>query len=211
MDSWLQRLVVCGHAADVTTFRKAASSSARPSYVTLKPELRAQKLSFTKLLAALPEKLADTISEPQEPWDLGVDGPELMADGTTEFAYRFQLDDFTCEDLIVAVSTMYPRLCFVLGTVAPNVDEHSSLMAHSGKVWRWNLSNRLHGIITAKIPEETEENEDDVFWALTQADWEMMDAVVDHWKKKVAKIFSEIGSEKKILPKRRKLATASKT
>src|SRR5258706_10202 len=125
MDSWLRRLVVCGHAADVTAFRKAAASKAKSTYLTLAPELRTQKLSFTKLLAALPKKLADTISEPQEPWDLGVDGPESMTDGTIEFSYRFQLDDFTCEDLIIAVSTMYLRLCFVLGTIAPNVDEHS--------------------------------------------------------------------------------------
>jgi len=65
MASWLQRLVVRGPAADITAFRKAAASSATPVYLTRDPELSTLKLSFRKLLAALPQKLAVMIDGSQ--------------------------------------------------------------------------------------------------------------------------------------------------
>ena len=204
MDSWLQRLVVRGPAADVTTFRKAAASPAQPIYMTMAPQLRTQKLSFIKLIAALPEKLASAIGKPEEPWDLVMDPADTITDGTIELTYKFQLDAFECELLVAAISTVYPRLCFVLGTVEPSGDEQSSLMAHSGKVWRWRVSNRLKNIITAKIPEETAENEGEVSSALAEADWEMMDAVVEHWKEKVTKISSEVALEATLSPESRR-------
>ena len=34
--------------------------------------------------------------------------------------------------------------------------------------------------LLAEVPEETDDNQDEVFWALVQADWAMLDALVDH-------------------------------
>jgi hypothetical protein len=207
--SWLQRLVVRGTVADVAAFKKAAASSSKPYYLYQRAQLRTQRLSFVRLRASLPQTLAREIDDPQEPSDLVIDQPHRFKDGTIELTYRFQLNAFECETLIAAVSTMYPRLTYVLGTIAPNVDEQSSLLAHAGKVWRWRISNRLKEPICAKIPEETEDNGDEVFSALVEADWEMMDQVVNHWKGKVNKIVSNIKREPKLRENRSIAKTAS--
>jgi hypothetical protein len=212
MDSWLQRLVVRGTAADVAAFRKAAASPSKPHYFELlfeRARQRTQKLSFIRLRALLPSRLADGIDEPQEPWDLVIEPPHRFRDGTIEITYRFQLNAFECENLIIAVSTIYPRLCFVLGVVDPAGDEQSSMMVHAGRVWRWRISNRLKESICAKIPEDTEDNEDEVFWALVEADCEMMDEVVNHWKEKVSKIVSNIKRELKLRRRHQSLAKAA--
>ena len=85
MDSWLQRLVVRGPAPDAAAFRRAASSRSKPAYLTVGPELRAHKLSFKKLRAALAPKHSGKIDEdPEEPWDLVVDPARRFRDGTKE-------------------------------------------------------------------------------------------------------------------------------
>jgi hypothetical protein len=197
MDSWLQRLVVRGVPADVAAFEKAAASPSKPEYLYQRAQLRTQRLSFVKLRAALPSRLADGIDEPQEPWDLFIEKPKRFRDGSLETTYRFQLSEFEPENLIAAVSGLYPRLTFVLGTVAPDADEQSSLLAHAGKVWRWWISKRLKESICAKIPEDTEDNGDEVFWQLVEADSKMMDVVIDHWKEKVGRVIAQINRDTK--------------
>src|SRR5881296_143622 len=130
-DSWLQRLVVRGSAPDVAAFTRAARSGERPRYLTVSRPLRTQKLSFEKLKGVLPPTIAGRVApEPEEPWDLVVEQCRLR-DGTVEVTYKFQLSEFECEPLIVAVSKLYPRLCFVLGCVASFVDQQSSMFIHN--------------------------------------------------------------------------------
>lgn len=126
-DSWLQRLVVRGPGADVRAFQKAAASRVKPEYRTVRPQVRTQRLSFAKLRALLPSRDARTFSgKVEEPWDLVIEGPRRRMDGSLEVAYGFQLGQSEPDDLIVAVSKIFPRLCFVVGCVAPAVDEQSS-------------------------------------------------------------------------------------
>lgn len=186
MDAWLQRLVVRGPKSDVAAFAKVAAGPGEPDYQTVTPQFKTQRLSFVKLMAALPSRAVRSIEgEPQEPWDLSL-YRRRHKDGTRELDFAFQLDSFECESLVVAVSRLYPRLCFVLGTIAPSVDEHSSLLAHNGRCWRWKIpTKRAEEIFKKIVPQETEENADEVDYAYYEMDWVMMDEVVDHWKSKV--------------------------
>lgn len=191
MDSWLQRLVVRGPAADAAAFRRAASSRSKPTYLTVDPELRAQKLSFKKLRAMLaPKHTAKIDDDPEEPWDLLVYPALRLNDGTKELTYRFQLAQFDCNVLIREVSKLYSRLCFVLGCVASDHDEQWSLLAHRGRVSRWRLPEQIKQAILGDLPAETEDEDDEVAWALAEADWAMMDTLVDHWRAKVDKLMS---------------------
>jgi len=202
MDSWLQRLAVRGPADDIAAFKKATASPSKADYLYERAQFRTQRLSFVKLRSALPPSLADGIDEAQDPWDLVIDPPRRFRDGTIEITYRFQLDAFEPENLIAAASTMFPRLMYVLGTVAPSADEQSSLLAHAGKVRRWRISNRIKEPICAKIPEETEDNGDEVLWALAEADSKMMDEVMNHWKKKVDEIIVQSGNARPLKHRR---------
>ncbi len=191
MDSWLQRLVVRGPAPDVAAFRRAAASRSKPAYLTVNPELQTQELSFKKLRAALlPQRSAKIDENPEEPWDLVVDPLQRFNDGTTEVTYRFQLSRFDCEELIRQVSNLYPQLCFVLGCVAPAGDEQSSRLMHRGRVSRWRLPDWIREAIMGDLPDETEDEDDEVAWDLAEANWAMMDTVVDHWRTKVDKLMS---------------------
>ena len=135
-DSWLQRLVVRGPASDVTAFQKAAASRDKPEYWTVRPQLRTQRLSFAKLRTLLPSKDARKFSEePEQPWDLVVEAPRRLKDGSLEVTYKFQLGRSEPDDLIVAVSKVFPRLTFIVGCVAPSVDQQSSGLVYKGQAW----------------------------------------------------------------------------
>jgi hypothetical protein len=191
MDSWLQRLVVRGPAPDVAAFRRAAASRSKPAYLTVSPELETQALSFRKLRDALaPQRCGKIDENPEEPWDLVVDPVQRFKDGTTEVTYRFQLSRFECEELIREVSKLYPQLCFVLGCVARANDEQSSRLMQRGRVSRWRLPDRIREAIMGDLPDETEDEDDEVAWDLAEADWAMMDTVVDHWRSKVDRLIS---------------------
>ena len=160
--------------------------------MTVKPQLRNQRLSFEALKALLPIRVARRAApEPEEPWDLVVEQRRLK-DGTVEVTYKFQLSEFECEPLMIAVSKCYPRLCFVLGTVASSVDQQSGMFIHNGQARSWDLSNRRKAAILAKVPQETADNSDEVTQALTEADWAMMDEVVDHWTPKATQVMARL-------------------
>ena len=191
--SWLQSLVVRGPGADVRAFQKAAASREKPEYSTVRPQVRTQRLSLVKLRALLPSRAAKTLSgDVEEPWDLVIEAPRRRKDGSLEVTYRFQLGKSEPDDLIVAVSKIFPRLCFVVGCVAPAVDEQSSRLVLNGRSWRWQLSARRKKTICAKVPKETEDNADEVTWALAEADWAMMDDVVAHWRPRVDKLTARV-------------------
>jgi len=191
-DSWLQRLVVRGPVADVTAFQPAVASREKPEYRTIKRECRTQKLSFVKLRALIPGA-PEFDDEVEEPWDLSVGRARRLRDGSLELTYRFQLSAFEPDDLIVEVAKVYPRLCFVLGCVAPTVDEQSSRLVHGGRSWGWRLSSRRKEAIWKQlVPEETDDNTDEVLWGEVQADWQMMDEVVAHWRPKMDTLVARV-------------------
>ncbi len=153
-----------------------------------------------KLLDALPPARAREIKhEPQEPFDLSIDGPAKYKDGTAGLTFYFQLSAFECEGLLAAVSKGYPRLVFVLGTVAPHVDEQSSLLARAGRVWRWRLPRRQCESIYAKAARAADradsqgnDEEDETLVLFWEADGRAMDTVVNHWNEKVARLLAKI-------------------
>lgn len=192
-DPWLQNLVVRGPAADVTAFRRAAAGPEKKRGYAAKPRHKTQRLSFARLRGLLPSKQAQRFDpKPEEPWDLACDPREKLKDGSVELTYRFQLARFEPDALIIAVSRLYPRLCFVLGCVAPNVDEQSSRLVHNGRSRMWRLSERHKKALGAKVPEETEENADEVTWALAETDWAMMDEVVAHWRPQMDRLMARV-------------------
>ncbi len=195
MDAALQRLVVRGPAADVAAFRKAASSRSKPTYLTMDPVHKTQKLSFKKLSARVAPKNG-SFEDLEEPWDLAVDRLERYPDGTVQLTYRFQTDlrCSDCEVLTKALSRIYPRLCFVLGSIAPCADEQISLLAYQGRIRRWRLPDKRKQVLQADIPEPTEDNDDEILWAEIEAGWAMMDAVVDHWKPAVDELMKTAAS-----------------
>jgi hypothetical protein len=186
VDFYLQRLVVRGRSNEVAAFKEAAASRAKSAYgYWTGKELQTQRLSFLKLYRSLPPALTRNIGEPQEPWDLWVNRRRRHVDLTISITYGFQLSHSACDKLIIAISKVYPLLCFVLGTVAPNVDEQSSFFAHCGKASRWHLTDTRKNAILERLPEQTDDNEDEVSCGLDEADWEMMDEVIDHWDEKM--------------------------
>ena len=193
-DSWLQRLVVRGPAAEVTAFRRAVASREKPEYRTIERECATQKLSFAKLRTLIPGRPVRRFDgEVEEPWDLSVDRARRLKDGSLELTYRFQLSAFEPDDLIVEVAKVYPRLCFVIGCVAPNVDEQSSRLVHGGRSWGWRLSSRRKEAIWKQlVPEETDDNNDELLWGEVQADWQMMDEVVAHWRPKMDTLVARV-------------------
>jgi hypothetical protein len=191
MDSWLQRLVVRGPADDMAAFKRAAASRSKLAYLTVDPQHRTQKLSFKKLRALLPPKHSAKIDDdPEEPWDLVVDRVWRLNDGTRQITYRFQLAHFDCDTLIREVSKLYPRLCLVLGCVEPAGDEQLSLLAYRGRVSRWRLPDAIREEMLFEIPIDAKDDDDEAAWMLDEANWAMMDMVVEHWRTKVDKLMS---------------------
>jgi hypothetical protein len=194
-DSWLQRLVVRGPAADVAAFRRAVASREKPQYLTVKPGCRTQKLSFAKLRSLLlPRRARQIDTELEEPWDLVVEPTETLKGSSVELTYKFQLSEFEPDDLILEVSKLYRRLCFVLGCVAPDVDEQSSRLIQAGRRSReWRLpAKRKAAIWKELVPEETDDNSDEVTWGLAEADWQFMDEVVAHWRPRMDTLAAQV-------------------
>ena len=82
--------------------------------------------------------------------------------------------------LLTKVSRLFPSLTFVLGWVAPSVDEAASKCIQNGKVTRYDLPADRVGDIRAAKYKEWGEDCLDADW---EADWEMLDEVVKHWDK----------------------------
>jgi hypothetical protein len=74
------------------------------------------------------------------------------------------------------------------------VDEQISLLVHQGRIRRWRLPDKRKQVLQADIPEPSEDNDDDGLWAAIEADWAMMDAVVDHWKPAVDELMKTAAS-----------------
>jgi len=201
-NDWISRLVVRGPAGDVEAFAKMATD----------PRIRAHQfdnstkhrgrlgLSFTALLARLPPGWGAQLDHDiTEPWALSLDRPVRLKGGMLERAYRFQLSHYVPDALLVQVSKQYPRLCFVLGWVEPNIDEQASRFIHAGHSSLYRLPEKRKRVLQAGVPADTTggnpaatDGNDAVLWALVEADWAMMDAVVSHWDRKADLVLRRI-------------------
>ena len=64
---------------------------------------------------------------------------------------------------------------------------------HKGQSWGWHLSaRRKRAIWKKRVPEETKDNSDEVTWGLAEADWQMMDEVVAHWRPKMDALMARV-------------------
>jgi len=191
----INRLIVSGPAKDVESFAKAATDPRILKRQLEKPSKRGPQcgLSFNALLSGLPASWTTRLDrEVTEPWDLSPDRPVRLKGEMIERTYRFQLRHYDPDTLLTAVSKQYPRLCFVLGWVDPNSDDQASRFIHSGHSALYRLGEKRKRVLRARVPEEGTADESEIFWALIEADWAMMDAVVAHWDKRVTSVLSRV-------------------
>lgn len=204
MNTWLQRLLVRGPADSVSAFCKAARSEEKARYVNERASRRTQRLSLVKLYKALPPNLASKVDTNrdgmQDPFNLSIDPLKRFRDGTTAVTYRFQLSAMEPENFITVLSGLYSRLCFVVGTVDPNSNEASSILAYQGKASQWRLPARR---IDAIYPDVDESD----LWDFVESDWKAMDEVMDHWKAKAEKLIVKISKDSVRQPGKKRNAT----
>ena len=116
-----------------------------------------------------------------------------------ELTYKFQLDRGDLETFLVQISYVYPRLCFILSTVEPSVGHQASYFVHHGCIQVWNLPESERENFLANVPEEADttasDEPDEIFWAMVEADWAMLDAVVDHWADAAAQTLATIAAD----------------
>lgn len=178
-DLSLHRLVVQGPRRDVAKFRRAATANRTVHSEGLLFSLR-RLMSILPAGTPLDQDLLEGHLH-----DLVVEPTTTVEHGMVEATYKFQLEWDDLEAFIIQISTVFPSLCFILGTVEPSVDRQASCLILSGSIQRWDLPESVKEQVLANVPEETDDSandaHDEIFWALVEADWAMMDAVVDHW------------------------------
>jgi hypothetical protein len=164
-------------------------------------------LSFKRMYASLPEEERRDLDEPYEPWsgsypnEDGISAPEEKSPdqpGMLRLVYDFSMARYDPEELLIAVSTQFPSLSFVLGWVDPNNDEHSSVYIGRG-VRTYEAPDALVTQLRAEVYqryglnyEEAIENGNFEFWADIEGDWACREAVVRHWDDRVAEDLSHV-------------------
>src|SRR5205807_613286 len=109
------------------------------------------------------------LDPPLDPWDDSesdpVSAPEVEARdtrGMLDLVYRFSMERYEPDPLLIRASRLSPQVCFVLGWVAPNAGEQSSRFIHNGDTRLYRLparreesvrveSYRRHGILIDDI------------------------------------------------------------
>jgi hypothetical protein len=99
--------------------------------------------------------------------------------------YRFEQRGYEPDGLLRRLSAMYPRLCMVLGTVAPNVDEQCSILIHQGRSERHDLPRARHARLYGRIRDD---DSPETTLAYIEADWRALDEVMRNWRKRVREI-----------------------
>lgn len=240
MDLSLQRLVVRGPAAEVAAFRKCAKGGRVPGewdWQSIKPNSKRIQLDFKRLKTVfLPDANAH-LEPPSDPIDLVVETPKPLKRGTGEVVYRFLLGGRggEPEPFFTEASMAFPKLCFVFGTVEGfEWEQNGSLFLYKGKQQRWRLPEKRKKALTATVeklseieggddatrqklldelswasPDET--LSDKIFRASVEADWAMMDEVMDHWNAKAQKTLAIIarGLHEKSKPRRKATGTTA--
>jgi hypothetical protein len=197
-NTWINQLEVSGPAPEVHRFRDLA--------------LRVDNgtaLSFKRLYAWLPEEQQLELEEPYEPWggswpnEEGIEAPEeqtLQVPGMLRLVYDFSMARYAPDELLVAVSTHFPTICFVLGWVDPNNDEQSSKHIEYGLTDLYEAPDALVTQLRAEVyrrhgldyEQAIDDDDDDQLWADIEGDWACRDAVVRHWDDRVAEDLSHV-------------------
>lgn len=192
-DLSLHRLVVQGPRHEIVRFRRAATANRTATS-------EGSPFSYGRLARTLPAGTpldADLLDGYLH--DLVVEPTQTLEDGMAELTYKFQLNRGDLETFLVQLSRVYTTLCFILGTVEPSVGRQVSCFVHRGHMQTWNLPESEQDKIFANVPEEsddaTQEERDEIFWALVEADWAMLDAVVVHWADTAAKALATIAAD----------------
>ena len=148
-----------------------------------------------------------------EPWDDwnksnpdGVNPPRAEArsdPGFMDLEYNFSLVRFDPEPLLICISGLFPRLCFVLGWVAPSADEAAGKFIHNGEMLEYWLSDSERESLRADAcrrlglsPDYGETAPMDDATGLSadiQGDWAQLDAVVKYWGDTVAAALKQPG------------------
>ena len=131
--------------------------------------------------------------------DLVVEPTQSLEHGMAELTYKFQLKWGNLETFLVQLSSVNTTLCFILGTVEPSVGRQVICFVHRGHIQTWDLPESEQDNILLNVPEEsddaTQDERNEIFWALVEADWAMLDAVVDHWTDTAAKTLATIAAD----------------
>ena len=165
-DWWSHRLVVQGPLPDVRAFRRAATANR-----TSRSE--GSRLSFRRLMSIIPTGAAvDARLGWFEPLDLFVDPITKLEDGMAEVVHGFEFRGAEIEPLLVETSRLYPRLCFVLGTISPATDDQESRFINHGRMQVWTLSasqkERLVAPVLEIMNDASRDDVDEEFWVLQQ-------------------------------------------
>jgi hypothetical protein len=191
-DPWINRLVVSGPVDEVRRFQDCAATG--------KPQ-SATALSFKKLQALVHEDDRVGLDKPVDPWDDsnksnpdGVGPPHAEArhhPGFMDLEYNFSLVRFEPDDLLVQVSRLFPRLCFVLGWVAPANDEAGSRFIQNGDVLeRWLSDAERESLrddayrrlgLDPDYGSTAPPDDNEALWADWEGDWAQLQAVVECW------------------------------
>jgi hypothetical protein len=150
-DPWINRLVVSGPTEEVLAFQKAAQSTDAG---------KSTSFSFAQLQALLPRAERQGLEIPVDPWDddsesNGVGVPETVERDTPtmlDLVYRFRLEEYAPDALLVRVSRLFPHVCFVLGWVAPNVGEQASRFVQDGNTRPLRKTDESAQAIRLKVP-----------------------------------------------------------
>jgi hypothetical protein len=198
-DSWINRLVVAGPAADVKAFARAASGFRPPEFDSPSDKSVKTPLSFEALYQSLPAKARKNIGEIEdEPADLISERLVIKKNRTGEKIYKFVLSSYEPDLLLTEVSKLFPCLCFILGWVAPNVDEAASKLIRNGTVKQYRMPGNQRSRIRASKYKEWGE---DCLEADIEADWDMLDEVVKHWDEMLTSL--EVAKRKRMRRQKR--------
>lgn len=129
----------------------------------------------------------------EEPDDLNSERLVSRKNGNGEKIYRFMLSSYDPALLLIYVSKHFPRLCFILGCVAPNIDEAASKFITNGKARRYTMSSKRRREIRVNKYNEWGE---DCLDADIEADWVMLDAVVARWNTKFTTALKAVKTQK---------------
>jgi hypothetical protein len=196
-NTWINQLEVSGPAAEVRRFRDLALGVDNGT-----------SLSFKRLYACLPDEQRLELEEPYEPWggswpnEDGIEAPEqvtLQEPGMLRLVYDFSMARYAPDELLIAVSTHFPTLCFVLGWVDPNNDEQSSMYIEDGLTEAYEAPDALVTQLRAEVYDryglnyaDAIETGDFELWADIEGDWACREAVVRHWDTRVSRRLAQI-------------------
>lgn len=181
------RLVVAGPGEDIKKLARTAIGFKSPDSWKASRKPVKLPLSFVALDNSLPTTARKRLPvKEQEPYDLTSESLVMEKNGNGYKSYSFMLNYYDPELLLIEVSKIFTRVCFILGWVAPHADQAGSELIRKGAARRYNMSGKRRSEIRASKYKEWGE---DCWEADIEANWLMLDEVVSRWDTNLAKIF----------------------